>query len=321
MHYPTDTNLLFDALRKVITLSARASQEYHLLGWGKSRYNLRQVKRLFRRTQKVKPSTSGDEKKKAKREREREKAYREYLKQAQVLVERGQETLLMLPKDVSGSPLSVAVELERFVNHAYRQIDQIERRVLLGETIPHGEKVFSLFEEHTEWISKGKAGVPVELGLNTCILEDQYGFILHHLVMVGETDDAVAVPMVEQTKERFPALKQCSFDSGFYSPNNRSKLRRLLDLSILPSKGRLSSQEAALEASDAFQAARRQHAAVESAIHALEVHGLDRCPDHGIDGFQRYVSLAVVARNIQKVGALLQKKEAKAQKRRRKKAA
>ena len=173
MYYPTDTNLLFDALRKVITLSARASKDWNLLGWGKSGYNLRQVKRLLRRTQKVKPSTSLDEKKKAKRERERKKAYCKYLKQAQVLVQRGQETLLILSKDDEGSPFSVAVELVRFLNHARRQIDQIERRVLWGETIPHGEKVFSLFEPHTEWISKGKAGVPVELGLNTCILEDQ----------------------------------------------------------------------------------------------------------------------------------------------------
>jgi hypothetical protein len=42
---------------------------------------------------------------------------------------------------------------------------------------------------------------------------------------------------------------------------------------------------------------------VESAINALENHGLDRCLDHGIDGFKRYVSLAVLARNIQILGA------------------
>lgn len=321
MHYPTDTNLLFDALRKVVTLSAQASKEYGLPGWGKSAYNLRQVKRLFRRTQQVKPSTSPNEQKRAKRDKDRKKAYRTYLKQAEVLVQRGEETLAMLPKEAEGTPLAVAVEIERFLVHAHRQIDQIERRVLLGEKIPHDEKLFSLFEEHTEWISKGKAGVPVELGLNVCVLEDQYGFILHHLVMEGETDDAVAVPMVEQTQRRFPRLKRCSFDCGFYTPDNRSKLRSLLEVSVLPSKGAPSSEEAAFEASDKFVAARRQHSAVESAINALEVHGLDRCPDHGIDGFKRYVALAVVARNIQQVGALLQKKEAAALKRRRKKAA
>ncbi|NIS54759.1 MAG: ISNCY family transposase, partial [Aliifodinibius sp.] len=80
-----------------------------------------------------------------------------------------------------------------FLSHADRQIDQIRRRVLEGETISHHEKVFSIFEEHTEWISKGKAGVPQELGLSVCILEDQYGFILHHHVMEKQKDVDIAV--------------------------------------------------------------------------------------------------------------------------------
>jgi IS5 family transposase len=58
--------------------------------------------------------------------------------------------------------------------------------------------------------------------------------------------------------------------------------------------------------SEAFVQGRRRHAAVESAINALEVHGLDVCPDHGLDGFKRYVALAIVARNLQKLGAILQ---------------
>ena len=70
-----------------------------------------------------------------------------------------------------------------------------------------------------------------------------------------------------------------------------------------------------------FTTARRQHAAVESAINALEVHGLDRCPDHGIDGFKRYVALAVLARIIQQLGARLKKKKVRLATRRRKKAA
>lgn len=58
---------------------------------------------------------------------------------------------------------------------------------------------------------------------------------------------------------------------------------------------------------------------MESAINALEVHGLDRCPDHSINGFKRYVALAIVARNIQIIGALLQKREQEQLERRRKK--
>jgi transposase, IS5 family len=52
---------------------------------------------------------------------------------------------------------------------------------------------------------------------------------------------------------------------------------------------------------------------VESAINALEAHGLDRCPDHAIDGFKRYVGLAVVARNIQRLGAIVREQEAERQ--------
>ena len=171
------------------------------------------------------------------------------------------------------------------------------------------EKVFSLFEEHTEWISKGKAGVPVELGLRVCVLEDQFGFILHHQVMEQQTDDQVAVPMVEETQARFSDLRQCSFDKGFHTPANQRVLGGLLDLPVLPRKGRLSQAAREIEEAEGFQAARRAHSAVESAINALEVHGLDRCPDHGLDGFKRYVSLAVVGRNIQILGALLRRQE------------
>ena len=79
---------------------------------------------------------------------------------------------------------------------------------------------------------------------------------------------------------------------------------------MLPRKGRLSKAARAIEEAEAFRAARRAHAAVESAINALEVHGLDRCPDHGLEGFKRYVALAMVGRNIQILGAILRKQEA-----------
>jgi IS5 family transposase len=75
--------------------------------------------------------------------------------------------------------------------------------------------VFSLFEGHTQWINKGKAGVPVELGLRVCILEDQNGFILHHRVMEKETDDKITVNMAVDAQKNFPNLKSCSFDKGF----------------------------------------------------------------------------------------------------------
>ena len=200
-------------------------------------------------------------------------------------------------------------DIEGFIIHGNRQIDQINRRVLLGETIPHEEKVFSLFKPYTEWIMKGKAGVPVEFGVRVCIMEDQHQFITHHKVMEKQTDDQVATEMVKESKKRFGNFASCSYDKGFHSPSNQEALSKELELVILPRKGKLSKASREIEQAIDFRAARKQHSAVESAINALEIHGLDYCPDYGIDAFKRYVALAVVGRNIQQIGVILKKKE------------
>jgi hypothetical protein len=208
------------------------------------------------------------------------------------------------------NPLSAADqlrkdEIEGFIAHAVRQMDQVQRRVILGQSIPHEQKVFSLFQPHTEWISKGKAGVPMELGVKVCILEDQHQFILHHQVMQNHSDEQICVPMVEQAKKHFTGLHGCSFDKGFHCPANQVALKEQLAQVTLPRKGKLSRQALAAQNTPEFVQARRAHSAVESAINALEVHGLDVCPDHGIEGFKRYVALAVLARDIHRIGALL----------------
>jgi IS5 family transposase len=93
-------------------------------------------------------------------------------------------------------------------------------------------------------------------------------------------------------------------------------LNNILDYVVLPQKGKLPHQDKELEYSEQFIQKRKQHSAVESVINALENHGLDRCSDHGIDSFKRYVALAVLARNLQKLGRLVQQKQLQWQKRR-----
>ena len=228
--------------------------------------------------------------------------HEQYLQETLSLIQKVKVTMTVLQFVLSHHVID---EMESYLAHADRQVDQIRRRVIWGEVIPHAEKVFSVFEPHTEWISKGKAGVPVELGLRVCILEAQYGFILHHHVMERQTDDQVTVFIVEEPQRRFPELNQCSFDQGFHSPENQVKLRTLLEHVVLPKKGRLSKAQALHESSERFMQAKRQHSSVESAINALEEHGLDVCPDHGLAAYKRYVALAIVSRNIQKLGAMI----------------
>jgi hypothetical protein len=308
VHYPTDANLLYDAMRKTIEECAELCEQSGLSTWRQSEYNIRKLKKQLRKIQTAAHSTSKDE---DKRKKVIVEANQVFIDQAESYLERARATRDLVSKALSTNLIVSFTVLDNYMEHAERQIDQIKRRVLLGEKIPHDEKVFSIFEPHTEWISKGKAGVPVELGVRVCVLEANTGFILHHRVMEKETDDKIAVPMVIETKHKFPNLKGCSFDKGFHSPQNQIDLKPELDKVVLPKKGRLSVADKEREYDPEFVGARQLHAAVESAINALEIHGLDMCPDHGIGGFKRYVALAVVARNIHRLGAVIRSIDAK----------
>ena len=269
VHYPTDINLLFDAMRKVIELTADLCERLGDSSWRQYCYNIKQLKRLMQTAQNKKRSKAQSETQKNKNNTLVIEAHQNYLNLAQQHLDKAIHTLASLKSSGLTSMTDVACmqAIDGFMTHAKRQIDQTKRRVILGETIPHEEKVFSIFQEHTEWISKGKAGVPVELGVKVCIIEDQHQFILHHQVMEKTTDDQVAVSMVKEAKARHPALQLCSFDKGFHSKENQQALKEELTLAVLPRKGKLSKQAYAEEHADAFIKARRQHSAVVKSRH------------------------------------------------------
>ena len=223
VHYPTDINLLLDAIRKVIFLIGRECDELGITEWRQYRHIFKKIKKLFNRVRKLKRSTSKDESKKAKREELIIETHKQYVNVVDGYVTRAKQTIRILNGMGIGNVVRLMV-VENYILHAERQIDQILRRVEDGKTIPHHEKVFSIFQEHTEWICKGKAGVSQELGLGSCILEDKHGFILHHHVMENQKDVEIAVSMVAEAKRKFSSFWGCSFDRGFYSPQNREDL-------------------------------------------------------------------------------------------------
>lgn len=304
VHFPTDINLLWDAARKTLQLTHRLCELTNTAGWRQSTHLLKKVKRQYRTVQKVRDKEKNSVTKKSDIGIV---ATQTYINTCAELFNRATATAILFHNDMHNNGL--AQEILYFIEQGNKQINQICRRYFKDETIPHNEKVFSLFEPHTEWITKGKAGISQELGLRVCVVESSDQFILHHMVMENETDDQIAVPITRETKERFPSLKSCSYDKGFHSPKNQLDLRKELDFVVLPKKGRRNPQEQAHEGGERFGELRRKHSAVESAINALEHNGLDRCKDYGLEGFKRYVALAVVARNIYRLGCILQQQE------------
>ena len=153
--------------------------------------------------------------------------------------------------------------------------------------------------------------LPVELGVPLTVLEDQHQFILGwHLQWHGGDVD-VAVPLVAACQAQYPELRGCSFDRGFHSPTNQQQLAAVLEHVALPAKGRGTEASRARDGKASFVARRRRHPGVESAIHALESHGLDRVRTQGREGFERTVGISILAANLHRLGRLLQQRAAR----------
>ena len=308
VHYPTDTSLLFDAMKVLINLIGTLANTQGVHGWREYKYCIRKIKTLKRKASNIRRSTSKSKEVIIKREHLIEEAHRELIILCQFMLSKLDTTIALLKR--SNYIKAEQVDLfDEFKGHAKRQMNQINRRIILKEIIPHSEKVFSLFNPFTEWVSKGKAGVPVELGLKVSILTDHHGFILTHRTMEQEQDVDVAIPIITKAKENFSNVYSASFDRGYYSLTNQEELSALVSKLILPKKGKVSKKERdEIQGDHEYRKLRKKHSAVESNINALEHHALDRCPDRGIEHFKKYVSMSVVAHNIHQIGALVQRK-------------
>jgi len=306
--YPIGIRILYDSVRKMITLIAILCSGYGIGGWRQSHKPELNIRKLSNHIRRIRHPASEDGKKKAERKGEIIGAHEEFTDSAREYSGKARLTLGKLG-NINLLKEDKVAGIVSCMNHAERQIDQIRRRVILEENIPHSGKVFSISEEHTERISKGKTGVSQESGVRVCVIGDRYRFIPHHQVMKKETDEKVAVLMATEAKNRFEDMVSCSSDKGFYSRINKAGSEKILGVVILPKKGKLSYEEKETENSEESVRLRHEHSAVESAINALENHGSDRCPDHGIGGFGRYVALAISGRNLQVLGNIVQQKE------------
>ena len=295
VHYPTDVNLLWDSLRCLIRTVAGRCKEFGLGGWRQSKHLTDKARTLFNRVR-----TAKQRDKKADR-------VGGYLEMATEIVERAEGSLEHLEK--AGEEVGNLNEINGYLEHTKRQMDQVERRLVLGETIPHEEKVFSIFLDFTRWCVKGKPGIQVELGVPVSVVESEHQFVMNYKVMWEESDVDVGAELIADTQANYPDLKRCSFDKGYHSKGARKALDRLLELVAMPRKGKLSKAAKEEESEEEFVAARRAHAAVEAGIRNLEKHGLERVRSRSKDGFERTVGLSIVATNVHRIGLLLQRAE------------
>lgn len=311
VHFPTDISLLWDSVRKSIDAIGVIADYTGNSGWREAKAWKRKTKNAYNSVNRLCKSGGKNKKRRLK------KKTRKYLAITRVISEKIDISIAALP-DTKDVILRILLqELSYYKALMDKHVDLVKRRLLQEEKIPHEEKLFSIFEPHTEWINKGKSGRRIDLGLNVLVGTDQYGFCVHYHVCEKEQDVALAVPSVEAIKKKYNRqLGSVSFDRGFWSPVNYRKLEAIVPQVIMPKKGKRNKAEQDREGQKDFKVLRCSHATIESDINSLEHHGLDRCPDRGIDRFKRYVGLGILSFNLHRLGNTLLALERKQKKRR-----
>ncbi len=305
VHFPTDVNLLWDGQRKCVDLLVPMAQKAGVEGWRKSREWRRKLKGQMLGLTRL--NSGGGPK---KEERKRAAALR-YVQESYRFEEKVFATLQGLPAPQSVVEWVQRESLDYFHTMMIKQLDLVERRLLQGQTIAHEEKIFSLFEPHTQWIKKGKLFPPVELGHKVLLTTDQYELILDYRVMEQSNDADEVIGLADRLLGRYGESKvvSLSFDKGFSRAEDRQLLELYIPEVIMPKRGKRNAQEAEREQRGSFAGLRRKHNAIESDINCLEHHGLNRCPDKGLHGFKRYVGFGVLAYNLHKIGQRLLKRQ------------
>ena len=269
---------------------------YALPGWRKAKEWRRPLKACERITSQIVYRGGPNKEARVKR------AVRDYLTVGRTLSAKVQASLLGL----CDQPVDAADWEALAYFHALldKHLDLVERRLLKEETIPPQEKVFSLFEPHTEWIQKGKQRPNVELGHRLLIATDQHQLIQDYDVPVGGVDVDQSVPVADRLLGRYGpgSLASLRFDKGFTRTEDRDLLSLYVPTVVMPKRGKKNAAETERESEKTFVALRKQHSAVESEINSLEHHGLNRCLDVGLDGDRRYVGLGVLSYNLHVIG-------------------
>jgi IS5 family transposase len=311
IHYPTESSLIGDGLRKIVALAAELAEQHHLCGWRQHDHWRKKVRQLV---QKVGRAARA----KGRGSERLQSGYQALLDVAADLLARAERLLQSLGMAAAAWTLEQAktqvppatrTGLLRHYLVLTRQVcANAHRRVLQGETLAHADKIFSLFEPHTELIKRGKEPEPIQFGHNVLVVEDAAGFVVDYRVVAkGVLDQELVVPVMKQLQERFAGkIQSASFDRSFHTPQNQQALAQLVSTPCIVSKGSAKGRQQQEEGSVAFRQARQRHPGVESAIGALQAgNGLKRCRDRSQRGYERYVGLGILGRNLHTLGKLL----------------
>lgn len=308
IHHPTDSTLLWDVVRVITRLMGRLAEllPNRIDGFSDRR---RSARRRMQEIQRLTP--------RQRHALQRDK-YRQLIAITQQVVHNARG-VLEKTKDQCAVDLIddiIIGELRRSIEHygqlGDRVIDQSRRRVLKGEQVPPDEKIYSIFETHTDLIKRGKVQKPIEFGHKIFLAESARGLITQYDVLQGNPSDYLQVaPSLKRHQETFGfAPDLYSSDRGFFSDEHSPACQEVKLVCIPQRGGKRTAEREAFEKSPEFKKGQRFRAGIEGRISVLfRGRGMKRCLAEGRERFEVLVGAAVLTNNFMTIAHFLNQKQ------------
>lgn len=287
IHWPTDSSLLWDSWRTLYRLLRHASQ--HEPGVLENRFHIRKCKKLHLFVTRYASSPA------KKRQLQVRRKKRKFLEQVERIT-CASESFVAAAREMADIHLcGIGLEIESYVSKIRKVLKVARRAWIDGEVVPARDRIFSIFESHTELIKRGRRHKPVEFGHMVLLGQTREKFITQYDVMLKKIPDSKLPEAIldrhEKTFGRPPETLVA--DKGFRGkPEAMKKLRERVKVVAIP-------QRLKDFADDAFVALQHFRAGIEGSISVLKrAFGLLRCQYRGFKNFVNHVGLGVFCHNL-----------------------
>lgn len=295
IHYPTDSSLLWDSYRTLARVMRDASDEMRAVGLT-HRFHTKKVRKLA-----LFISRNSDKKDKRVQQKIK-RTYRRLIERVKWIDSVGTMAMRLLSQIMEFKAKAAAAEIKHYLPIVEKIIGQAESRVILGKQVPSAEKVYSLFEEHTELIKRGKARKPIEFGHKILLAETGEKFIVHYETMPKQRADK---ELIQQSLSAHNKTFRCrpdilAGDKGFYESREQiENLAKKIETVAICKKGRRTAEEDQRESTEKFIDGQRFRAGIEGTISVLKrAFKLGKCLFKGFKNFASSVGCAVFCHNL-----------------------
>jgi IS5 family transposase len=287
IHYPTDASLLWDTWRVASRLLKRANKiEPRSVP---HRFHDRKIKALYLFVTRYITSKS------AKRQRQVKGEFRTLIERTEWMVTVAKEFCAWAALSSNVEFAAVALELNAYLPAMEKVAATARRAQVDGETVPASERTYSLFEQHTELIKRGRRQKPVEFGHKVLLCQTMEKFITDYEVYEKQEADCDLTESVIQRHEKLFGVKPevVVADKGFCPEKTKfEELAEQVQTLAIPRR----MQDFMDKALAAWQ---RFRAGIEGTISGLKrAFRLIRCFFCGFKSFSRAVGLGVFCHNL-----------------------